>query len=113
MSEAPTVQPDYPLAEILAGKLMGIEVVPVKEASKMVRNAVKAAIEWAIELQTSRDALLKACENKIMKICGTCDSFIESEMLEFYCGGRCPFDSKGKRKSDTCEKWNIDAIKVE
>ncbi len=42
-----SVKPNHPLAEILGKKLMGIEVVPQKEQTKMVRGAIRAAVIWA------------------------------------------------------------------
>jgi len=41
-----SVEPDHPLAEILAKKLFGIEGVPIKEQRKMVSRAIKAAVEF-------------------------------------------------------------------
>jgi len=41
------VEPNHPLAEILACKLSGIQVVPQKEMAHMVNRAIKAAVEWA------------------------------------------------------------------
>jgi len=38
------VKPNHPLAELLARKLFGIEGVPQKEQTKMVRAAIKAAV---------------------------------------------------------------------
>ena len=38
------VKPNHPLAELLAKKLFGIEGVPVKEQTKMVNRAIKAAV---------------------------------------------------------------------
>ena len=43
------IQPDHPLADLLGRKLMGIEVVPAKEQTIMVRDAIRAAIKWADE----------------------------------------------------------------
>ncbi len=43
------VQPDHPLADLLGRKLMGIEVVPAKEQTIMVRAAIRAAVKWANE----------------------------------------------------------------
>lgn len=40
------VQPNHPLAEIIACKLFGIEIVPDKEKRKMVNRAIKAAINY-------------------------------------------------------------------
>lgn len=41
-----TVQPNHPLAELLACKLFGIEGVPQKEQTRMVNRAIKAAVKW-------------------------------------------------------------------
>lgn len=43
------VQPNHPLAEILACKLFSIEICPPKEQRRMVRKAIKAAVLWAEE----------------------------------------------------------------
>ena len=43
------VEPNHPLAEILAKKLIGIEVVPQEEQRRMVKAAIRAAVEWAKE----------------------------------------------------------------
>ena len=40
------VKGNHPLAEILACKLFSIETVPAKEQAKMVRRAIKAAVEF-------------------------------------------------------------------
>jgi len=40
------VKGNHPLAEIIAKKLFGIENVHWIEASRMVSNAAKAAVEW-------------------------------------------------------------------
>lgn len=40
------VEPNHPLAEILARKLFGIEGVPRKEQTHMVNRAIKAAVQW-------------------------------------------------------------------
>ncbi len=40
------VKGNHPLAEILACKLFSIETVPAKEQAKMVRIAIKAAVEF-------------------------------------------------------------------
>ena len=40
------VKSNHPLAEILAKKLFSIETVPAKDQAKMVRRAIKAAVEF-------------------------------------------------------------------
>ena len=40
------VKGNHPLAEILAKKLFSIETVPAMEQAKMVRRAIKAAVEY-------------------------------------------------------------------
>lgn len=40
------IKGNHPLAEILAKKLFGIESVPPKEQTIMVRRAINAAVEW-------------------------------------------------------------------
>ncbi len=46
-----SVKPNHPIAEILGKKLLGIEGVPRKEQTKMVRNAIKAAVKYCRELE--------------------------------------------------------------
>ena len=41
-----SVEPNHPLAEILAKTLFGIEVVPIKEQRKMVNRAINVAVEF-------------------------------------------------------------------
>ena len=48
------VEPNHPLAEILACKLFAIEVVSKQEQRAMVQRAIKAAVEWAREQETGR-----------------------------------------------------------
>ena len=43
------VKGNHPLAEILGKKLLGIENVPRSYQTRMVRAAIKAAVEWANE----------------------------------------------------------------
>lgn len=43
------VQPNHPLAEILARKLFSIEICPPKEQRRIVQKAIKAAVIWAEE----------------------------------------------------------------
>lgn len=40
------VKGNHPLAELLALKLFGIEGVPKKYQTQMVRRAIKAAVKW-------------------------------------------------------------------
>lgn len=59
-----TVKGNHPLAEIIARKLLGIEIVPVKEQYRMCNRACKAAVEYhekiveelKAELQASNEA---------------------------------------------------------
>ena len=43
------VEPNHPLAEILARKLFGIECVPRKEQTRMVAQTIKAAVQWTLK----------------------------------------------------------------
>ena len=53
-----TVKGNHPLAEIIARKLFCIESVPVAEQRKMLRKAVKAAVEYHDgEVQKLKDLL--------------------------------------------------------
>lgn len=40
------MEPNHPLAELLAKKLMGIEVVSPQEQRKMVHEAIRAAVAF-------------------------------------------------------------------
>ena len=42
-----TVQPNHPLAELLGRQLIGIEIVPKKEQTLMVKRAIQTAVKWA------------------------------------------------------------------
>lgn len=66
------VKPNHPLAEVLGCKLMGIEVVPQKEQTKMVNRAIKAAVEWANtkEHNTLLELLHKIQADLIIYSCG-------------------------------------------
>ena len=55
------VEPTHELTEILCKKLMGIEIVPVKEQTKMVHRAVKAAEVWARKLEAENKELKSRC----------------------------------------------------
>ncbi|MHC4464079.1 MAG: hypothetical protein ACYS30_22015 [Planctomycetota bacterium] len=55
--KADCVEPNHPLAEILAVKLSGIEVVPLKEQRRMVRDTIRAGVIWA-----------RSCEGEIEKL---------------------------------------------
>lgn len=52
--KAPVVK-TRPLVEILASKLFGIESVPPAEARRMVKRAIKAAVEYVDTLGLQRD----------------------------------------------------------
>jgi len=58
------VEPNHPLAEILATKLFGIEGVPTKEQTKMVASAIRAAVKWAEPLEAENKDF-----TKLRKIC--------------------------------------------
>lgn len=55
-----TVEPNHPLAEILGKKLLGIEIVPQQEQTKMVSRAIKDAVKWVKEKETNDEDILKA-----------------------------------------------------
>ena len=48
-----TVEPNHPLAELLARKLLGIEGVPVKEQTRMIARAIREATKWAKQLRAN------------------------------------------------------------
>ena len=50
-----TVEPNHPLAELLARKLLGIEGVPAKEQTRMVARAIREATKWAKQLQDENE----------------------------------------------------------
>ena len=54
------VKLDHPLAELVAKKLSGIEIVPNKEKGRMVNAAAMAAVKWhkkeIIELELELNA---------------------------------------------------------
>ena len=40
------VKPHHPLTELLAGLLSGIQVVPLKEQTRMKNRAIREAVKW-------------------------------------------------------------------
>lgn len=59
-----SVEPNHPLAELLAQKLMGIEAVPTKEQSRMVAEAIREATKWARGLEIENKRLQTVCERQ-------------------------------------------------
>lgn len=49
----------HPLAEILVRKLLGIEVVPKAEQTKMVNRAIKATVEFYDKKLQRKDSAAK------------------------------------------------------
>lgn len=84
------------------------------------RNECISGRPWAAKekykaLQTENTHLRKALESKIIKCCETCDSFVDSAYPGPMCAnldndGHCPFHSCEKKYTDTCDKWNIEAL---
>ena len=54
-----TVKGNHPIAEIIARKLAGVEIVPNDVARHMVNRAATAAAEYAEKLDAERDRLLE------------------------------------------------------
>lgn len=67
------------------------------------------------QLQAKITYLKRAVEEKIIKCCETCDSIQTHVVCKTYSKGgvfygQCPFDSQQKKETDTCDKWNIEAL---
>ncbi len=52
-----TVKPDHALTEIIGRKMFAFELVPPKEQKRMVSRAIKASVEWAVDLEAQVKAL--------------------------------------------------------
>ena len=63
-----TVPGNHPLAEILARKLSGIEGVHPKEQGRMVKRAIGAAVEYAMEDEREIIRLREALEECELEI---------------------------------------------
>jgi hypothetical protein len=68
------------------------------------------------KVQAENTLLREALESKIVKCCKTCDSFVDSTYpgppaANLDNDGHCPFHSCEKKYADTCDKWNIEALK--
>ncbi len=57
------------------------------------------------------DMANEALESKVVRCCETCDSFItEPYTADMNMDGHCPFHSCEKKKTDSCDKWNIETL---
>ena len=73
---------------------------------------------WNKEIDGLQSKLARyegALEDKVVKCCETCDSFLTHAKCKTFSSnlkahGRCPFDSQEKKNTDTCDKWNIEAL---
>lgn len=59
----------HPLAELLARKLFGIEGVPRNEQTKMVRQAIRAAVDWHETVIKRKDEAVKEAIGIYEEIC--------------------------------------------
>ena len=82
-------------------------------------NLISIAQLFQVELNAEIEKNVKLKEalgDKVVKQCGTCDSFMTHAKMKTYgkigneTGGRCPFDGGEKKETDTCDRWNIKVL---
>ena len=66
------VKGNHPVAEILAKKLSGIEIVPAAEQRKMVNRAIKAAVEYLKMLWVTQCPECEQNHESGMNFCANC-----------------------------------------
>ena len=64
------VQPNHSLAELLGCRLMGIEIVPKKEQTAMVKGAIRAALGWVEVHDLLKETQIAELENEIVRMQG-------------------------------------------
>ena len=64
------IQPNHPLAELLGCKLMGIEIVPKKEQTAMVKGAIRAALRWVKDYESLKETQITELEEEIIRMQG-------------------------------------------
>lgn len=88
-----------------------------KKTAKDFNKAAEVLLKSIKEkLQAELDKKTKALEDKIVKCCRTCDSFITHTEAKKWSvsipssDGDCPFDSKEHYFTDSCKNWNIETL---